>query len=152
MQFWIGYPSVGRRQMLFATNGGRPHEVPHAVVHTAHGGLFVREGNDPSTYFACDKCGATFRLRIEDGCNPSEAEVVEALVGLSPAEVVSSAALHHDDDEASDRKAINSYSRGETRDRAAQRSRALELALREIEELEVPDGQEVTGGATMAEA
>lgn len=151
MKFWIGYPATGNRQMLFATEGGRPKEVPHAVIHTTHGGLFTRTNH--SAYFACDRCGATLRLRVEDGCDPSEAEIVEALTDLRPEEVVSSAALHRNQhDEAADRRASDSYRRGEERNQAAQRRRALD-ALAEIEATPGgDDGEELTEFETVAEA
>lgn len=127
MQFWIGRPNFGHRQMLFACNGGRPHEVPHAVIHTPHGGLFVRDARKPDSYFACDRCGFPIRLRITDGYDPTAAEIREALAGASPEEVVSSAANHRPDEEANDKRALATYGAGTRSDQAVETGRLLDL-------------------------
>ena len=123
MQFWIGRPNFGHRQMLFATQGGRPSEVPHAVIHTPHAGLFVRDEGAPGAYFACDRCGLALKLRITDGYDPSPTEVRQALEGVSAEEVVSSAARHAPGEITRDEHALATYPRGARGDQASEGGR-----------------------------
>ena len=127
MQFWIGRPNFGHRQMVCAPAGGRPSEVPHAVIHTPHAGLFVRADDDPGAYFTCDRCGLAFKLRITDGYDPSPAEVRQALEGISPEEVVSSAARHSPHEITHDEHALATYPRGTRGDQAVETSRLLDV-------------------------
>ena len=133
MYFWIGRPHAGHRQMLFATPGGRPSEVPHALVHVAHAGLFVRD--NPSAYFACDRCGLAFRLRVEDGANPTEAEVRAALDSTSAEEVVARAAVSGRETSSEDRARLTYTSRAQS-DRALEAGRLLDMIVAETPAIE----------------